>query len=241
MLRRHKCEFSCVNTFQISCAQVFGARFSKLHLQRYLDDAIRVEVHCTSSDEIFEVRMKKGMGTNQAIMTSGWDDVVKEYNFEEDDIVLFCFDPKSSGGLNLLLVHMPLEEEDDDEGEHYMSDDDTEDTEDTEEEEVHEISDDVAEDDHDIHEISDDVAQDADIHEISDDDSGEVADDAGQGDPYFQGTCVFGNKFSMNNTRIKHLKVVVDYYPNAPIPQYVYCLTQSSLNKMVSFLLGTSV
>nr|XP_051212739.1 uncharacterized protein LOC127330639 [Lolium perenne] len=36
----------------------------------------------------------------------------------------------------------------------------------------------------------------------------------------------------MNNTRIKNLKVVVDYYPNAPIPQYVYCLTQSSLNKM---------
>jgi hypothetical protein len=186
-----------------------------------------VEVHCTSSDEIFEVRMKKGMGTNQAIMTSGWDDVVKEYNFEEDDIVLFCFDPKRSGGLNLLLVHMPLEEEDDDEGEHNISDDDTEDT---EEEEGHEISDDVAQDDHDIHEISDD-----------DSGEGEVADDAGQGDPYFQGTCVFGNKFSMNNTRIKHLKVVVDYYPNAPIPQYVYCLTQSSLNKMVSFLLGTSV
>ena len=227
MIRRHKWEFSCVNTFQISCAQVFGAGFSKLHLQRYLDDAIRVQVHCTSNDEMFEVRMKKGMGTNQAIMTSGWDDVVKEYNFEEDDIVLFCFDPKRSGGLNLLLVHMPLEEEDDDEGEHNMSDDDTEDT---EEEEGHEISDDVAQDDHDI-------------HEISDDDSGEaeVADDAGQGDPYFQGTCVFGNKFSMNNTRIKHLKVVVDYYPNAPIPQYVYCLTQSSLKKMVSFLLGTSV
>jgi cobalamin biosynthesis protein CobT len=161
-------------------------------------------------------------------MTSGWDDVVKEYNFEEDDIVLFCFDPKRSGGLNLLLVHMPIEEEEDDEGEHNINDDDTEDTEDSEEgHDIQEISDDTAEDDHDIYEISDDSGQ------------GQVADDAGQGDPYFQGTCVFGNKFSMNNTQIMHLKDVVDYYPNAPIPQYVYCLTQSSLNKMVSFLLRT--
>jgi hypothetical protein len=34
-------------------------------VQRYLDDAIREEVHCTTSDEMFEVRMKKGMGTNR--------------------------------------------------------------------------------------------------------------------------------------------------------------------------------
>jgi hypothetical protein len=104
---------------------------------------------------------------------------------------------------------MPLEEEDDDEGEHNISDDDAE-----EDHDIHEISDDVAEDDHDIYEISDDDAG-----------QGQVVDDAGQGDSYFHGTCIFINKFSMNNTQIMHLKDFVDYYPDAPIPQYVYCLT----------------
>ncbi|KAM0850045.1 hypothetical protein ACQ4PT_053349 [Festuca glaucescens] len=96
---------------------------------------------------------------------------------------LDSFEPTTSGGLNLLIVHLPVEDDNSD-GEHNISDDDEE-------------EDQPLEDDNSVNEF-----------------------------------CVFGNEFTMNNTQTLHLKDVIYFYPNAPIKQYVYCLTCSSLNKM---------
>jgi hypothetical protein len=48
--------------------------------------------------------MKMGVGSNNAILTAGWDNVVKMFNLREDDIVLLGFQEKY-GELHL-LVHI---------------------------------------------------------------------------------------------------------------------------------------
>jgi hypothetical protein len=50
--------------------------------------------------------MKMGVCTYKEIFTSGWDNVVKKYMIEEDDIILFSFYPMSDGGLALLLAKL---------------------------------------------------------------------------------------------------------------------------------------
>ncbi|KAM0882348.1 hypothetical protein ACQ4PT_032356 [Festuca glaucescens] len=132
---------------------------------------------------------------------------------------LESFEPTASGGLNLLIVHLPLEDDNSD-IEHNISDDDDE--EDQPLEDVNSVDEDSS--------TNDDVEED---HDMDD-------EDQGQGNVYFHEFCIFSNEFTMNNTQTLHLKDVIYFYPNAPIKQYVYCLTHSSLNKMVSVGLGFS-
>ncbi|KAM0880336.1 hypothetical protein ACQ4PT_033652 [Festuca glaucescens] len=103
-------------------------------------------------------------------------------------------------------------EEDNIDGEHNISDDDDEEDQPLEDENS------IDEDNN----TDDDVEED---HDMDD-------EDQGQGNVYFHEFCVFGNEFTMNNTQTLHLKDIIYFYPNAPIKQYVYCLTHSSLNKM---------
>jgi hypothetical protein len=50
--------------------------------------------------------MKMGVGSNNAILTAGWDNVVRMFNLHEEDIVLLGFHEKY-GELHL-LVHTML-------------------------------------------------------------------------------------------------------------------------------------
>jgi hypothetical protein len=42
----------------------------------------------------WKVRMKMGDRSNNAILTAGWDSVVRMFNLHEEDIVLFSFHEK---------------------------------------------------------------------------------------------------------------------------------------------------
>ena len=66
-----------------------------------------VTVQSTVSKKKFEIRMKMAEFKNNSMMTSEWGKAVKRYKIEEDDIVLFHFEPTSKGGLELLIVPLP--------------------------------------------------------------------------------------------------------------------------------------
>jgi hypothetical protein len=40
-------------------------------------------------------------------LTSGWNEIVIKYNIREGDIILFSFNPKSYGRLNLVIMGLP--------------------------------------------------------------------------------------------------------------------------------------
>jgi hypothetical protein len=52
----------------------------------------------------WKVRMKMGDRSNNAILTAGWDSVVRMFNLHEEDIVLFSFHEKYEE--LQLLVHI---------------------------------------------------------------------------------------------------------------------------------------
>ena len=51
--------------------------------------------------------MKMGAGSNNAILTTGWDKVVRRFKLNEDDIALFCFHERDDGELHLLVEALP--------------------------------------------------------------------------------------------------------------------------------------
>ena len=68
--------------------------------------------------------MIKSLGKEKAAMTTGWEDAVKSYGLEEDDIVLFSFEPVTAGTLDLMLFKLPMDNgRSDDEDEQHMIDD----------------------------------------------------------------------------------------------------------------------
>jgi hypothetical protein len=52
------------------------------------------------------VKMKMGARSNSAILTSGWDIVVRKFNLREDDKVLF-FSERDGGDLDLVVDVLP--------------------------------------------------------------------------------------------------------------------------------------
>jgi hypothetical protein len=52
--------------------------------------------------------MKMGARSNNAILASGWNMVVRNFNLREDDKVLFCFFERDDGDLDLLVEALPL-------------------------------------------------------------------------------------------------------------------------------------
>ncbi|KAM0904773.1 hypothetical protein ACQ4PT_017771 [Festuca glaucescens] len=68
--------------------------FTKAYLKRYLpltNDSIIVKVSSPVRTKEYEVSMKLGLGTKKAIITSGWNHVVKRYRLHEKEIVAFSF------------------------------------------------------------------------------------------------------------------------------------------------------
>jgi hypothetical protein len=53
------------------------------------------------------VKMKMGAKSNSAILTSGWDMVVRKFNLREDDKVLLFFE-RNDGDLDLVVEVLPL-------------------------------------------------------------------------------------------------------------------------------------
>jgi hypothetical protein len=53
------------------------------------------------------VRMKMGARSNNIILTSGWNIVVRKFDLREDDKVLFCFFERDDGDLDLLVDRGP--------------------------------------------------------------------------------------------------------------------------------------
>jgi hypothetical protein len=49
------------------------------------------------------VEMKMGARSNSAILTSGWDMVVRKFNLMEDDKILFFFSERDDGDLDLVV------------------------------------------------------------------------------------------------------------------------------------------
>ena len=56
-----------------------------------------------------KIWMKIGVGTNNAILTTGWDEVVRRFKLNKDDNVLFCFHEKDDGELHLLVEALPCQ------------------------------------------------------------------------------------------------------------------------------------
>jgi hypothetical protein len=85
---------------------VFGLEFTNSHLRRYLEEPIDLHVGCIKSRKSLSVRMRIGLGSDKAIITSGWQDAVNMYNLREDDIVIFRFHPCQNGGMSLMIMHV---------------------------------------------------------------------------------------------------------------------------------------
>jgi hypothetical protein len=49
------------------------------------------------------VRMKMRARSNNAILTTGWNMVVRRFKLKEDDKVLFCFDERDDGEVDLMV------------------------------------------------------------------------------------------------------------------------------------------
>jgi hypothetical protein len=79
-------------------------------LKDLLHDHDRIDIHvsCITSKKPMLIRMKMGARSNNAILTSGWNMVVRKFKLREDDKVLFCFSKRDDGDLDLLVEFLPL-------------------------------------------------------------------------------------------------------------------------------------
>lgn len=87
--------------------QTFGAEFTDRYLKNRLDEPVDVHVSRMSSKKPRIVRMKMGAGSKNAILTTGWDKVVRRFKLNQDDIALFCFHERDDGELHLLVEALP--------------------------------------------------------------------------------------------------------------------------------------
>ena len=90
--------------------QEFVEKFTKQYLKQYLPTknvSIEVQVSYPKHEGRFNVLMKLGIGkTKNAIITSGWYNVVKAYGLEEGEIVSFHFWECKKGDLHLSIIHV---------------------------------------------------------------------------------------------------------------------------------------
>jgi hypothetical protein len=72
--------------------------FSNDYLNKFLDEPIEVVINCNRSEEVKYVRMKKGEKKGKignAMMTTGWKEVVEEFDLRKGDICAFSFRDQS--------------------------------------------------------------------------------------------------------------------------------------------------
>ena len=87
-------------------AQTFGADFIRKYLKNRLDEPIDVHVWQMNSKKPKMVRRKMGASSN-AILTTGWDKVLRIFNLKQHSILLFCFDEKYNGEVHILVQQLP--------------------------------------------------------------------------------------------------------------------------------------
>lgn len=85
--------------------------FTKMYLKRYLpstNTSIQVTVDTIGDPMKIPVSMKLGLGKNKkAIITTGWYNVVKQFDLEEDEVVCFDFwEHIRTGELRLTIIHV---------------------------------------------------------------------------------------------------------------------------------------
>jgi hypothetical protein len=88
-------------------SQTFGAEFTKEYLKNRLDEPIDVHVWRMISRKPKILTMKMAARSNNAILTTGWDKLVKRFFLKENIIVMFCFDERKDGKLHLLIDPVP--------------------------------------------------------------------------------------------------------------------------------------
>ena len=72
----------------ITC-QEFGVEFTNTNMRGYIQTPIKVFVESAISGKTFMVNMKRGVGTNKAILSGGWAKATKRYRMEEGHIYIF--------------------------------------------------------------------------------------------------------------------------------------------------------
>jgi hypothetical protein len=92
---------------QLLLLQAVGTKLSLRYLRRFLDEPIMVNARSFTTSNKTKTKMKMVLGNNNAQLTSGWNEIVIKYNIREGDIILFSFNPKSYGRLNLVIMGLP--------------------------------------------------------------------------------------------------------------------------------------
>ncbi|KAM0879223.1 hypothetical protein ACQ4PT_034364 [Festuca glaucescens] len=218
-------------TFQVqqgesSPLEEFGLSFTKAYLIRYLpltNDSIIVKVSSPVHTKEYEVSMKLGIGTKKAIITSGWNHVVKRYRLHEKEIVAFSFWECKTGGLHVLVKMDSCKngtginsEEEEDEGDYISEEDDY-----------------ISEEDDYVSEEDDYVSEEDDYIPDDDDDDETrrltVRGPGYRGKESFDEQCIFGNEVEMTFNQMMKLKTHVDKIPRAAVKEYVCTLSKNNI------------
>jgi hypothetical protein len=80
------------------------------YLKYLFRDHERIYVHVSNifiAKRPMLVEIKMGARSNSAILTSGWDMLVRKFNLMKDDKVLFFFSERDDGDLDLVVDVLP--------------------------------------------------------------------------------------------------------------------------------------
>jgi hypothetical protein len=97
--------------FQILLCQEFGSAFTKRYLKELLDEPVEVKAKYLTRNQKTILVLKMAKHKENAHMTFGWHEAVRKYNIRKGEITLFCFTPKKKGQLDLLIVGLPVNEQ----------------------------------------------------------------------------------------------------------------------------------